>query len=75
LGDIPVLGSVAYSKSVQEADLQRTPVMQAGAAVVRELDEARHQLMELVGSVEVCRSHEESAWSQINAAAIEPRRK
>ena len=53
LDGIPLLGSVAYSKSIQEADLQRTPVMQADAAAVQELNQARHRLVELVKSVEV----------------------
>jgi len=44
---------VAYSKSIQEADLQRTPVMQADAAAVQELNQARHCLVELIKSVEV----------------------
>lgn len=53
LDDIPLLGSVAYSKSMQEADLKRAPVMQADAAAVQALDEARHRLVELVASGEV----------------------
>ncbi|OHB63588.1 MAG: hypothetical protein A2Y77_05180 [Planctomycetes bacterium RBG_13_62_9] len=53
LDGIPLLGSVAYRKSIQEADLQRTPVIQADAAAVQELNEARHRLVELVKSVEV----------------------
>jgi CO dehydrogenase maturation factor len=53
LDGIPLLGSVAYSKSIQEADLQRTPVMQADAAAVQELNQARHCLVELIKSVEV----------------------
>jgi CO dehydrogenase maturation factor len=53
LDGIPLLGSVAYSKSIQEADLQRTAVMQADAAAVQELNQARHCLVELVKRVEV----------------------
>ena len=48
LEGIPLLGSVAYSKSIQEADLKREPVMQADAAAVQELNRARHRLVELV---------------------------
>jgi len=48
LPDIPWLGSVSYSQSIQESDLRRTPVIQADAAAVRELDEARHRLVELI---------------------------
>ncbi len=51
LDGIPLLGSVPYSKSVQEADLQRAPVMQADAAVVQELNEARCRLVELIAPV------------------------
>jgi hypothetical protein len=47
------LGSVAYRQSIQEADLQRTPVIQADAALVQELDRAKRRLVELVTSVEV----------------------
>ena len=75
LEGIPLLGSVTYSRSIQEADLQRTPVMQADAAAVRELDEARHHLIELMTRLAICRSIEESEWSQINVAAIKPPRK
>lgn len=48
LEDVPLLGSLAYSKSIQEADLRRAPVIQADAAAVRVLDEARRRLVELV---------------------------
>jgi CO dehydrogenase maturation factor len=51
LENVPLWGSVPYSKSVQEADLQRAPVMQADAAVVRELNEARGRLVEYVEQV------------------------
>jgi CO dehydrogenase maturation factor len=53
LEGIPLLGSVAYRQSIQEADLQRTPVIQADAALVQELDRAKRRLVELVTSVEV----------------------
>ena len=53
LNGVPLLGSVAYSKSIQEADLQRTAVMQADAAAVHALNQARHRLTELVKNVEV----------------------
>ncbi|MCL5282840.1 MAG: carbon monoxide dehydrogenase [Planctomycetes bacterium] len=69
LGDTPLLGTVAYSKAIQEADLQRTPVVQADAAAVQQLNEARQRLVELVTGVE------EHAWSRVNAAATKPLRK
>ncbi len=53
LDGVPLLGSVAYSKSLSEADLQRTAVVQADAAAVQELNRARHRLVELVKNVEV----------------------
>ncbi len=53
LGDTPLLGAVTYSKSIQEADLKRAPVMQADAAAVSELNEARHRLVELMKNTEV----------------------
>ncbi len=51
LDGIPLLGSVTYSKSLPEADLQRTAVIQADAAAVQELDDARHRLVELIPPV------------------------
>jgi len=48
LQGIPLLGTLAYSKPVQEADLKRSPVIQADAALVQELDRARHRLVDLV---------------------------
>jgi CO dehydrogenase maturation factor len=53
LNGVPLLGSLAYSKSVQEADLHRMPVMQADAAIVQELDRARQRLAQLVTTIEV----------------------
>jgi CO dehydrogenase nickel-insertion accessory protein CooC1 len=69
LGDTPLLGTVAYSKSIQEADLQRAPVIQADATAVQELNKARQRLVELVTGVE------EHAWSRVSAAAIKPPKK
>ncbi len=53
LDGIVLLGSLAYSKLVQEADLKRAPVMQADEALVRELDKARQHLVKLAMSVKV----------------------
>jgi CO dehydrogenase maturation factor len=53
LEGIPLLGSVTYSPSLQEADLERAPVMQADAAAVQELNLARQCLVELVRNVKV----------------------
>jgi CO dehydrogenase nickel-insertion accessory protein CooC1 len=53
LDGIPLLGTLPYSRSVQEADLRRSPVMQADAALVQELDEARRRLVDLAMSVKV----------------------
>ncbi len=47
LDGIPLLGTLAYSKSVQEADLRRMPVMGADAAFVQQLDRARQCLVAL----------------------------
>jgi CO dehydrogenase maturation factor len=44
----PLLGAISYSLSAQEADLRRTPVVSAGGTLVRELDEARQRLLDLV---------------------------
>ena len=53
LKGVDLLGSVAYSKSIQEADLKRAPVVQADAAVVRALDEARRRLVGLTMRVKI----------------------
>jgi len=53
LDGITLLGSLPYSKSVQDADLRRSAVMQADAAVVRELDRARQRLVELATNVKI----------------------
>jgi CO dehydrogenase maturation factor len=53
LGDTPLLGTVTYSKSIQEADLKRASVIQADAAAVQELNEARRRLVELIKDTEV----------------------
>lgn len=56
LGGIPLLGSMDYSPSVQEADLQRAPILQADAAMVRKLDDARGQLLKLIGERSAARA-------------------
>ena len=43
-----LLGTVSYTKSVQEADLKRTPVATADNTLAQELDEARQRLLDLV---------------------------
>jgi CO dehydrogenase maturation factor len=48
LDGMPLLGSVAYSKLLLEADLQRTAVIRADAAAVQELDQARLSLVDLI---------------------------
>jgi CO dehydrogenase maturation factor len=50
LNDVVLLGSLRYSRSVQESDLIRTPVIGADAELVEQLRQARHQLVNLVFS-------------------------
>lgn len=45
LKDMPLLGSLGYSRSVQQADLARKPVMQADAGFLKQLRQARDALM------------------------------
>ena len=47
LNDVVLLGSLRYSRSVQESDLIRTPVIGADAELVEQLRQARHQLVNL----------------------------
>lgn len=53
LDGIVLLGSLPYSRLVQDADLRRSAVMQADAAVVHELDRARQCLVELATNVKI----------------------
>jgi CO dehydrogenase maturation factor len=53
LDGIPLLGSLVYSKAVQEADLKRSPVIQSDAVMVHELDKARHRLVDLAAGAKV----------------------
>jgi len=48
LNDIVLLGSLQYSPSVQQADLQRAPVVDADAELVEQLRQAKDALTELV---------------------------
>ncbi len=43
-----LLGAVSYNRSAQEADLKRTPVAAADGDFVRELNEARQQLLKFI---------------------------
>jgi CO dehydrogenase maturation factor len=51
LKDISLLGSLSYSRFVQEADLKRTSVIGADAEFVKEMQEAKKQLMGLISSL------------------------
>jgi len=48
LDRMTLLGSVSYDKSVQEADLTRSPVITASGRLTNELDAARKRLLQLV---------------------------
>jgi len=48
LKDVVLLGSVTYSRSVQEADLGRAAVIGADAELVKQLREAKDSLMDLI---------------------------
>ena len=50
LKDVVLLGSISYSKSVQQADLRRTPVINADKQFIEELTKAKEQLENLVFS-------------------------
>lgn len=53
LNGIALLGAMPYSRLVQDADLRRSAVMEADAAIVQELDRARQRLVELAASVKI----------------------
>ena len=48
LKDITLLGSLRYSRSLQEADLKRAPVFGADTEITEELKQAKNQLAELI---------------------------
>jgi CO dehydrogenase maturation factor len=50
LKDVALLGVLAYSPSVQQADLQRASVMKADAQFVEQLQKAKNALTDLIGS-------------------------
>ncbi|MCK4292272.1 MAG: AAA family ATPase [Planctomycetes bacterium] len=58
LKDIAFLGSLPYSRALQEADLRREPVFEANAEIVEELKRARNTLMELVLPSRALRANE-----------------
>ena len=50
LDDVVLLGTLKYSRSLQEADLRRAPVFGADAEIVEQLKQAKNQLIDLVSS-------------------------
>jgi CO dehydrogenase maturation factor len=50
LKDITLLGTVSYSKSIQQADLKRTPVIQADEEFMRQLREVKGALIDLISA-------------------------
>lgn len=48
LKDVALLGSIPYNRSVQEADLKRTPVIEADIEFVKQLREAKNALTDLI---------------------------
>lgn len=48
LKDITLLGVLRYSRSIKEADLKRTPVIEADVEFVKQLREAKNVLMDLI---------------------------
>ena len=48
LKDIAILGSLPYSRSLQEADLTRAPVFGADAEITEHLKQAKNKLVELI---------------------------
>jgi CO dehydrogenase maturation factor len=48
LKDITLLGTVSYSKSIQQADLKRTPVVKADEEFMQQLREVKGALIDLI---------------------------
>lgn len=51
LKDIILLGNLRYSQSLQEADLNRAPVFDADSEVIKQLEQAKNRLEELISGV------------------------
>lgn len=56
LTDAVLLGTLKYSRALQEADLKRTPVFGADAEVMQELKHAERRLAELISKSNNCDS-------------------
>jgi len=56
LKDMILLGSLKYSRSVQQGDLKRAPVIEADAEFVKQLREAKNALMDLIVHSSVSRA-------------------
>jgi len=50
LDDVVLLGTLKYTRSLQEADLRRAPVFGADTELVEQLKQAKNQLIDLVSS-------------------------
>jgi CO dehydrogenase maturation factor len=50
LKDIPLLGSLSYSGSLQQADIERKPVTKADAEFVQRLRQAKNTLVDLISA-------------------------
>jgi CO dehydrogenase nickel-insertion accessory protein CooC1 len=48
LKDMPLLGSLSYSRSVQQADIERKPVSESDTEFVRQLWQAKSALISLI---------------------------
>jgi CO dehydrogenase maturation factor len=51
LQDIPLLGQLNYSRSLQEADLRRAPVFGADAEIIEQLKQAKEHLEKLISGI------------------------
>ena len=51
LHDIPLLGQLNYSRSLQEADFRRAPVFGADTEIIEQLKQAKEHLKELISGI------------------------
>ncbi len=51
LQNVDLLGSLQYSRALQQADLERAPVLGADAEITNELKQVKNQLIQLVSKV------------------------
>jgi CO dehydrogenase maturation factor len=67
LKDIVLLGTLQYSRSLQQVDLKRAPVIEADTEVIEQLQQAKLQLTDLVFQWHSPQIYHPKGWSKTNS--------